>query len=242
MAFISNMKFLHIFYEAEIASFDEDFIDSLKALLDDKLSLAVLDFIESINKSSLKERREEVPFVDLIYTKVEMMEERLGDVLLKNTFHIEAKKRDIVRTIFNTNYMTVLTDTSINRKKLLEDVTWLIEHRSRWQHEIKPRDRNAYELFLMECERISQMARSLHMTAKIQLGLELERNELLMESLKANKGLFYVKEQARSTGLSGIIREAVEIEKLKHCLEYNEICDRKNISIMSRYSLGGLKL
>lgn len=241
MAFIANMKFLHIFKEAEIASFDEDFIDSLKALLDDKLSLAVLDFIESVKNSELQGQRD-IPFIDTVCSKVEMMEERLKETLQKNTFHIQARKRDIVRTVINNNYMTVLSDSSVNRPKLLEDITWLLNNRSKWQHEIKPRDKDAYALFLMECERVASRARSLRMVMIVQAGIELDYNELLTESLKVNKALFYVKETARSTGLSVIIREAVEIEKLQHCIIYNNICDEKGISVTARYSLGGLKL
>lgn len=238
MAVFKNLQLLKMFKEIEIACFNEEFIEAFTQLLDDKLSLRVKQFIDSVLESDLVNNRH-VELVDLIVTNVEMMRDIMGQTIATNTFHTEAHDRGVVKTLTSLNIVTIQMNTSIDREELLTDVTWLLDNQDLWQGEIKPRSKEAFEVFMYEVDQLKTRALSMYIMLKNSTDMDFEYNPLLKEAIKENKAIFYQRENARNTGMYYIIRERPEIEKLHHWLEYNKLCDDRRVSTPLRYLIGG---
>jgi hypothetical protein len=228
--------FPNIFAEGEILCMDDDFIDSLGRLLDDKISIRIVQFFERFEKSGIRDREED-PIAKAITGKVDRMREMLGERILKNTFHLEVISRKVLEFVSQLNIDTALIVIE-NRKEAIETLTWLLANREYWSGYIAVRQKADFEDFAERCQNLVFATRSLDQNLR-SAGMPngIRHYENLMIRIKANKEFFYSpNEKKRPTRMTSLMNIVHVIQMVLHGLTYQELCSKMEIPKFARRS------
>lgn len=221
--------FKNIFGEAEILCMTDEFLESMSKLLDDKMSVRLLEFFDRFEKSGIATHTDNPVAVSLT-KKVERIKEILWDRIRANTFHLEVINKGILDFASQLNIDTALYVIE-ERKPAIESLKWLMDNREFWTDYIVVRQKEDYENFLTQCQTLVHATRSLNDNFKYQgLDIELNRYDNLLVRIKANKEFFYLpNEKKRSTRMSRIMSQVGNLQIILHGLEYQEMCSERNI-------------
>lgn len=256
MPVFQNLNLFSIFKEAEIACMDEDFIDALGPLLDDSLSMKMMQFLENMEAIGIMKYRDQPIYRDIANT-IDLIEEKLGTDIRRNTFHLQVREKDLGRRALNVSLAAIPTTPIDERDELLADVQWFLGNKQYWLDQFPERTKEAYQDFIYEVGLLQSRAQSMYIMYKSASdvqnekraaeglppfnAIELEYHDDLVRAVEANKSLFYLREKPRTTGTSYINRRQADLEKLEHCLVYNRMCEEARITLTMRYLIGGIR-
>lgn len=227
--------FNNMYAECDIAAFDEAYIEVLKDLLDDKVSVRLLEFFEKFDASPASTDTNE--FALLLQEKVDLMKEILMPSLIEKTFHFKVQDKNLIEQI---SILTVESLSAVVTEKeeadLLGNIQWLLDNRHNWISEIRPRNRESF-VRLIELSAIIE-GESYYLKGLYEMhmpGVELQSHRDLRKRLKSNKVFFCANNEAvRRTRMGRIIANRKEVEMVHHALIYRKKCRELNINRISR--------
>jgi hypothetical protein len=226
--------FPNIFAEGEILCMDDEFIESLGRLLDDKMSVRMVQFFDKFEESGVRQRTDD-PIAIAIANKVDKIKEMLGDRIRKNTFHLEVVQKKVLEFVSQLNIDTALLVIE-NRKEAIETLTWLLANREYWSGYIAVRQKADYDDFVAKCQNLVFATRSLDQNLR-DAGMPngIKHYENLMVRIKANKEFFYApNEKKRPTRMTSIMNIVHVIQMILHGLKYQELCSKLEIPKFAR--------
>jgi hypothetical protein len=229
--------FTKIFSDGEILCMDDEFIEILRRLLDDKVSDRLLQFFDRFDKSGISGQARTDPVAFALCRKVEKLKEALMPTIRQNTFHLEVKQKQIFDFVSRLNIDTALSVIE-NRQEAIDILDWLLRNRKYWTASIPVRQKQDYEDFVRKCRDLPFAARSMDLSMRehgFVQGVHYYDN--LMERLKANKEFFYSpNESKRSTGMAQIMNIVHTLETILQGLRYQELCNQRKIPRTTRRS------
>lgn len=228
--------FSNIYSEGDIAAFTEEYIETLKDLLDDKVSVRILEFFEVFDAS--KAATDDNLFAEKLREKVQLMKDILLDSLYEQTFHYKVRERELIErvNIITVQSLSDLTGGVKEEEDLLEKITWLLDNKQYWISEIRPRNAESFKRLMDLTKDVESEARYLKELYEMHgIAEVIETSDNLRARIKANKIFFCAThEKSRSTGMGRITLHRKEIEMTKHALIYRKKCREMNISIINR--------
>lgn len=228
--------FKNIFSEGEILCMDDEFLELLRRLLDDKMSVRFLQFLERFEQSEIPKQAND-PIARTLVLRVAKMKEVLLPTAKQNTFHLEVTERNIFEFIGRLHIDTALLVIT-DRKGTIETLEWLLGNRNNWLGYIPIRQKEDYEMFFQKCYEMEYATRSTQMDLEnLGIGVSIERYDNLTERIKANKEFFFSNnERKRSTRMTNIMSMADTLEVILHGLKYQELCNQREIPKIVRRS------
>jgi hypothetical protein len=221
--------FRGLFAEGELMVMNDDFIKSLRPLLDDMVSSLLLDFFKKFEESGISEHQNYVS--NKLTEHVKKLWEYLRQPIMLNTFHFEVEKKGIFEIVQRLNIDTVVNGGVENRDEVIEKLQWLLDNRIYWNAKIEPRKKVDYEKFVEQCKSLALDAE--HQEALLKSygsNVSLKRYDNLIERISHNKEFFFTaNEKERPTHMYIVMRDAQKIEMSLHGLLYQRECDKLGI-------------
>ena len=200
--------------EAEIAFFDDDFLESMIPLIDAQVGLSLRDFFK---------RFRELPKVDnpqskVIESRVKLMEEVLGDRVRMVTVPYDLKANDVWPKL-NERFSRMRELSEAEREDSLTDIDYILSNLNVLVDTIPPRSREDYDAFLKQCERIERMRDGfLEMQGR---GLRSwNKTEDFVAYIKGSALFYKPREKPVATGARLYMKQVTMFRRFKHGLRF----------------------
>ena len=223
-----------LFKEVDIINMEDEFILSLKPLLDDRVSRILLRFFDYFETTGI--RNEGNPIAIKLTEKVDRMKELLEDTCKKFTLHLKLEDTGLME-LLRSNDLESLLELITNPEETIEQLDWLLSEEKNWYPFIEPRKKTDFEHFLEMCSYLDTTARE-HKRVLDEIGngeCVFNQTTDMKKYLASNSKLFFTPhETRRRTGMDVVINRVGLVKDLRHALEYRCICDKNNIDLVSR--------
>lgn len=223
-----------LFKEVDIINMEDEFILSLKPLLNDRVSAIILRFFEFFETTKIRD--ENNPIAIKLTEKVDRMKELLEDTCKKFTLHLKLEETGLME-LLRSNDLESLMDLVTDTEGTIKQLDWLLSEEENWYPYIEPRKKQDFEHFLEMCSYLDTTA-SMHKRALDELGngeCTFNKTENMKKYLANNSKLFFTAhETRRKTGMEVVINRVGLVRDLRHALEYRKLCNENNIDLVSR--------
>lgn len=197
-----------IFGEKEFAMMSDDMICTLGLLLDDKVSLVLLNYMEN-------------PEADPAI--VEHINRLIGDKIAKCTFHLKVIESGVIDTVRSLSFQN-LAYGDVDYDAIEKQLSFLEENKSKLKSYIEPRETKDFAEFLKCVQELS----------KNMVGKPKDYDNLPAR-VKANKEFFCSShERSRATKVGIAISKATEWEIELNGARYLQYCNKQGISGWTR--------
>lgn len=240
----------------EILVMQPSFITALGNLLNDSLAICVRNFFDEVDKNDLKNSSDALERA--IASKRNLIESLIGEKVKKYSFHSYDVIRHITNNPAQSKYLTMteekarrefLTflsslridtafDVITDYKKTCSDIDWMFENQDYWTAFIPVRKKEDMDIFECELGMLEQSVVATLPDFSAYIPSWFNTPYKVTTVFKSNKELFYSSyEKPRSTYMSGIIANTINLKQIQHGLHY-EIDTRENrVSETDRISL-----
>lgn len=231
-----DVQLFGIFYEGEILGMSESFIKALEKVLDDRVSIRLLEFYDRFENSAVFEAK------DPVAVNLRNQVARLRILLMKRvkalTYYKEVQDSNTIAFVQNMIPELVLS-TYENKQETLKRLEGVMGNRNYWVTTIEPREKEDFEEFETECIKLQNISKIMQNQLLLASGgkIELKCNKNLSKSVAANKVFFYSPREAkRPTGLSKFVVAVDNMQIVQNGLKYQIACDAKQIVEVERRS------
>lgn len=227
----------NLFSEGELLCMPEEFMITLRNLLDDKLSLIFNDFFRKFYEAGIQNIDEDIAIE--LTQQVRLLYDTCFDAIKANLFHLEVQDREIHKKLESITIDTALAAIQ-DRKTIMEDFQWLLDNRQYWRSTTVKRRKEDYEDLLSFADLLESMTTSrVYEEEYSGSGKTIKRYSQLQKRIEHNKEIFYsYNEKVRSTRMGLIMSSATTIKAVLHGLQYQQHCDDHKLRRDERLRFG----
>lgn len=219
-----------IFEEAEIANFTTSDIESLGALLDDKLSEKVLAMIKRVKSSRIA--NDPNPWAVHLMKQINLFESLLSEKANRYVFHLKVAQKGSLDVIGKLDIESVydVFEGEEGVKQGIEIIEHLLNNRHLWITELDPRRKDDYEVFKSNMALLARRAdvMAANLTAN---GMAVSHCSDLDKRISDNKTMFYHQnEKGRKTGIGIVLAKENTMKIVLHGFNYRKIIQKEKLT------------
>lgn len=237
---VKDINLLGIFTLGNILAMREYFAEALLPLIDNYIGSYIQDFFNKVDALEYKS-----PEVCVLKYRKDEMYKILGEKVKKATFYKQAEDNGIINFIKSIGWFESiysLPDIEETNKKL----EWLLSNRQYWSVKISPRKAEDFDKFLIAVRKLEDElpGRLSALCNEYDIDIfDIPYNKNLVNTVKANKALFYVqREKGSSTCLEKVLEnnKPQYLEMLLHGIKYQKVCQDEGLDIPYRRQFLGI--